>query len=165
MLNSFARHNKKTKMILKILLFFSTCTLGIFLGSQLAEAALIVPYWKDLPSDDFFALSKKYGEKVYDFYAPLTILAVIFPSSTFFYSLLSNSKTDVYMCLMFIFTLAFFSMYYIYFKGANTAFYERTVSNEALSFELIKWGNWHWARVCCEVGAFMSSLILLLKQK
>lgn len=42
-------------MTLKILLLLSTFLLGIFFGTQLAEAALIVPYWKDLSADNFFA--------------------------------------------------------------------------------------------------------------
>lgn len=152
-------------MAQKILLLVSTCTLGIFLGTQLAEAVLIVPYWKELSSDVFFELHKSYGTRLYQFYAPLTIASTIFPAITFVFSLLGKSKTDILMWLMFIFTLMFFSTYYIYFKEANLSFAERTISNEALQNELIKWGNWHWTRVFCEAIAFVCGLILLLKTK
>lgn len=152
-------------MALKILLLLSTCTLGVFLGRQLAEAVLIVPYWKELSSDDFFSFSKNYGERLYQFYAPLTIAATVFPTTTFVYSLLNKSKTDILMWLMFIFTLLFFATYFIYFKEANISFAERTISNEELQNELIKWGNWHWTRVFCEAIAFVCGLILLLKFK
>jgi hypothetical protein len=150
-------------MALKILLLLSTCTLGIFLGTQLAEAALIVPYWKELSSNDFFVLHKTYGKRLYQFYAPLTIAATIFPTITFVYNLLNKPKTDILTWLMFIFTLLFFATYYIYFKEANISFAERTISNEALPNELIKWGNWHWTRVFCEATAFVCGLLLLLK--
>jgi hypothetical protein len=150
-------------MALKILLLLSTCTLGVFLGTQLAEAVLIVPYWKELSSDDFFTFSKKYGIKLYQFYAPLTIAATIFPTASFAYSLFGKSKPDIMMWLMFIFTLLFFATYYIYFKEANLSFTERTISDDSLSDELIKWGNWHWTRVFCEAVAFICGLILLLK--
>jgi hypothetical protein len=152
-------------MALKILLFLSTCSLGIFLGTQLAEAVLLVPYWKELSSDDFFILHKTYGKRLYQFYAPITIAATIFPTITFVYSLLNKPKIDILMWLMLIFTLLFFATYYIYFKEANLSFAERTISNEALPNELIKWGKWHWARVSCEAIAFVCGLILLSKSE
>lgn len=152
-------------MTQKILLLLSTSILGIFFGTQLAEAVLIVPYWKELPPDDFFALYNTYGKSLYQFYAPITIAATIFPTATFVHGLLTKSKPGILMWLMFSFTLLFFSMYSIYFKEANLSFAERTISNESLSSELIKWGNWHWARVFCEAAAFTCGLTLLLKHR
>jgi hypothetical protein len=152
-------------MILKILLLLSTCTLGTFFGTQLAEAALIVPYWKSLSADDFFAFYKTYGEKLHQFYTPLTIAAAILPIATLVYSLLGKSNTSLLMWLMAAFAILFFATYFVYFKAANLSFSERTISNEALAQELIRWGTWHWARVACEAAAFVCGLILLLKLK
>ena len=152
-------------MTLKILLLLSTCTLGIFLGTQVAEAALIVPYWKGLSSDEFFAFYKNYGKKLHQFYSPLTIASTIFPTISFAYSLFDKSKTDILMWLMLIFSFLFFSTYFIYFKDANLSFAERTITNEALSNELVKWGTWHWTRVFCEAVAFICGLFLLLRLK
>ena len=39
-------------MITDILLLLSSGTLGIFLGAQIAEAVLFVPYWKALKADE-----------------------------------------------------------------------------------------------------------------
>ncbi|WP_375577984.1 hypothetical protein ABWH96_13120 [Marivirga tractuosa] len=152
-------------MAQKILLLLSTCIMGVFLGTQLAEAVLIVPYWKELSSDAFFELHKTYGKRLYQFYAPLTIASIILPTITFFYSLLGKSKTDILLWVMFISAIMFFSTYFIYFKEANISFAEQTITNEALSKELIRWGNWHWTRVLCEAIAFVCGLILLLKTK
>lgn len=152
-------------MDLKSLLLLSTCSLGIFFGTQLTEAILFVPYWKNLSADDFFTLHKIYGKKLHLFYAPLTIIAAILPVVTLIYSLISNAKTDFLLWTMSLFTILFFSSYYLYFKEANTAFANRLISNETLPLELIKWGNWHWGRVICEAIAFTSGLFLLLKMK
>jgi Domain of unknown function (DUF1772) len=152
-------------MVLKFLLLLSTGTLGVFLGTQIAEGALIVPYWKGLLSSDFFAFYKTYGEKLYQFYSPLTILATVLPITTFAYSLLTKPKTDILMWLMLIFTILFFATFFVYFKEANISFTDRTLSDEALPNELIKWGNWHWTRVFCEAVAFICGLILLLRFK
>lgn len=152
-------------MVLKILLLLSTCILGVFLGAQLTEAMLIVPYWKGLSADDFFKFYKTYGKKLNQFYAPLTIAATILPFATLVCSLFDKSKTDYLMWAMIVFTTLFFVTFFLYFKDANISFIERTISNKVLSNELIKWGKLHWGRVTCEVVAFVCALILLLKLK
>lgn len=152
-------------MTLKILLLLSTFMLGIFLGTQIAEAALIVPYWKGLSADDFFAFYKTYGKKIHQFYAPLTIAATILPIATLAYSLFDKSKADLLMWLMTAFAVLFFATFFLYFKETNIGFTQRSISNEALSQELITWGKWHWGRIVCEAFAFICGLILLLKLK
>ena len=152
-------------MTYKILLLLSTCILGVFIGTQFAEAMLIVPYWKELSADDFFAFYKTYGKNLHQFYAPLTIAATILPIATCVSSLFRKTKTDLLMWLMTLFSILFFSTFFLYFKKANLSFTERTISNEALAQELIKWGKWHWGRVVCEAVAFICGLVLLLKLK
>lgn len=146
-------------MVHKTLLLLSTFTLGMFFGTQLAEAALIVPYWKALSSDGFFDFYITYGDGLHQFYAPLTLAATIFPTLTIAHSLLTKSKTDMLIWMMFIFTLLFFATYFVYFKEANLSFAERTLSNEALQTELIIWGYWHWTRVFFEGVAFVCGLV------
>jgi len=152
-------------MTYKILLLLSTCILGVFIGTQFAEAMLIVPYWKELSADDFFAFYKTYGKNLHQFYAPLTIAATILPIATCVSSLFRKTKTDLLMWLMTLLSILFFSTFFLYFKKANLSFTERTISNEALAQELIKWGKWHWGRVVCEAVAFICGLVLLLKLK
>jgi hypothetical protein len=150
-------------MALKIILLLSTGTLGVFLGTQLAEAALILPYWKGLSPDDFFAFYKTYGHKLHQFYSPLTIIATILPVIALVWSLLTKQKIDLFMWIMVVVTLLFFSTYFLYFKEANLSFTDRTISDEILPQKLTEWANWHWGRVSCESVAFVCGLILLTK--
>lgn len=152
-------------MALKIILLLSTGILGIFLGTQLAEAALIVPYWKGLSPDHFFAFYKTYGNKLHQFYSPLTIAATILPVIALVWSLLTKQKIDLFMWIMVVFTLLFFSTYFLYFKEANLSFSERTITNEILPYKLKEWANWHWGRISCESVAFVCGLFLLTKLK
>ena len=152
-------------MILKIILLLSTGILGVFLGSQLAEAVLIVPYWKSISPDDFFLFYETYGKKLHQFYSPLTIAATLLPVCTLIWTLLTKQKLDPIMCVMVVFTLLFFSSYFMYFKEANLVFTERTIPNELLPHKLTEWANWHWGRVSCEAIAFVCGLILLTKLK
>ena len=150
-------------MAIKILLLLSTGILGIFLGTQLAEAALIVPYWKGLSPDEFFAFYKIYGKNLHDFYSPLTIAATILPLITLVLSLSKKHRIDPLMWIMVMFTLMFFSTFFLYFKESNISFTERTITNEILPHKLAEWANWHWGRISCETVAFGCGLILLTR--
>ena len=149
-------------MIAEILLLLSSGVLGIFLGAQLAEAVLFVPFWKALTADDFFKLHQTYGKKIYQFFAPLTIIATMIPLLTVGYHMVFPSENQTLLVLMGVFTAAFFSTYFLYFKKANKSFEGRTLSDEELPHELRKWGYWHWGRVCVEFLAFGCSLLLLI---
>lgn len=149
-------------MIGTYLLILSTGILGIFLGAQITEAVLFVPYWKSLQADDFFELHKTYGKKIHQFFAPLTIAATLIPLATAGYQIVQQAENQLLWGVMGFATLAFFSTYFLYFKKANQSFADRSLSNEALPLELNKWGNWHWGRICFEAIALLSALVLLL---
>ncbi|MCP4441172.1 MAG: DUF1772 domain-containing protein [Aureispira sp.] len=149
-------------MVAEILFLLSCGALGIFLGAQITEAVLFVPYWKTLSADEFFKFYKKYGKQIHRFFAPLTILATFLPLTIVSYSFIYQLDNQILFALMGISTVAFFSTYFLYFKKANRSFTERSLSNEALPHELLRWGNWHWGRVCFEFIAFVCSLFLLV---
>ncbi len=146
----------------QILHLLSSGILGIFLGAQLAEAKLLVPYWKTLSADDFFELHETYGTKIHSFFAPLTIAATAIPLLTVGLTFLHQSESLILYVILGIATLAFFSTYFLYFKTANGKFTARSISNEELPGELYKWEIWHWGRIWFECLAFGCSLLLLV---
>ncbi len=77
-------------MLFTILIALSTGILGIFLGAQIAEGVLFVPYWKALPPKDFFELHQTFGKKIHQFFAPLTIVATLVPLLTVAYGFFTN---------------------------------------------------------------------------
>lgn len=147
----------------EILYTTSTAILGVFLGTQICEGALFVPYWKALAPKDFFELHKTYGSKIYKFFAPLTIAATILPLSAATYAFLYQEKGHFLMLWMGIFTLLFFSTYFIYFKKANQSFAEESLSYQELPKELDRWGKWHWGRIVLEAIAFIFALLAMLQ--
>lgn len=149
-------------MTIEILLVLSSGILGIFLGAQITEAVLFVPHWKALSADDFFELHKTYGKKIYQFFAPLTIVATLLPLITVTYSFINQSDNPILFGLMGFSTVAFFSTYFLYFKKANKSFAERSLTNEELPNELNRWGNWHSGRICFELIAFICTFLLMI---
>lgn len=150
-------------MISEILFLSSSSILGIFLGAQIAEAILFIPYWKKLRADEFFELHKTYGKKIYQFFAPLTITSTFIPLLTVGYHVIHSHENQLLLGLMGFSTLAFFSTYFLFFKKSNKSFAERSLSNDELPLELKRWENWHWGRICFEFIAFGCSLLLLTK--
>jgi ABC-type multidrug transport system fused ATPase/permease subunit len=148
-------------MIYEILIALSTGVLGIFLGAQIAEGVLFVPYWKALQPKEFFELHQTYGKKIYQFFAPLTIVATLVPLLTVAYGFFTNIDSQLSLMLMGFFTALFFSTYFLYFKKANKLFAEASISHEDLPVELNKWGNWHWGRIVFEFIAFICSIVAL----
>lgn len=148
-------------MIGELSYILSTAVLGIFLGAQICEGVLFVPFWKAMQPKDFFDLHQTYGKKIYQFFAPLTIIATLIPISTSILAYFLGVKGCVFALLMGIFTLLFFSTYFLFFKSANHRFATASISYEALPGELNRWEKWHWGRIGLETIAFICSLIAL----
>lgn len=148
--------------MIEILYAISAGILGIFAGAQIAEGVLFVPYWKSLKPSEFFELHKTFGPKIHQFFAPLTIIATIIPLATVGYAFAKKADGLLYAEIMGVFTVLFFSTYFIYFKKANQSFTDETVAHEDLAAELKKWGNWHWARIYLEIGALVFALLALM---
>lgn len=150
-------------MLLEVLIAVSIAILGIFLGAQIAEGVLFVPYWKALPPKDFFELHQTYGKKIYQFFAPLTIVATMLPLSTAAYGFFTEDHAHLPLVLMGIFTVLFFSTYYLFFKKANQEFADASISHGQLPEALKRWGNWHWGRIVLETVAFVCSIVALVQ--
>jgi hypothetical protein len=145
----------------KMLLLLSTGSLGIFLGAQIAEAFLIVPYWKKLQPDKFFDFYKTNSSRLNKFFSPLTILATASTLIAVINLLIFQSSEQTILIMIGISTLIYFSTYFIYFKKANRRFVNQTIAHNDLSVELVKWEKWHWGRIIFESIAFILSLSIL----
>ena len=76
----------------QFLLFFSVALFSIFVGSQITEGFLLVPYWQSLSSIEFYTYYNKFGYIIGRFYTVLTIIAAIIPIVVTVYCKSINSK-------------------------------------------------------------------------
>jgi len=58
-------------------LYFSVTVFSIFIGSQITEGVLLVPYWQSLTPDNFYAYYQEFGPSIGRFYTVLTIMAAL----------------------------------------------------------------------------------------
>lgn len=143
----------------QFLLYSSIVIFSIFIGSQITEGVLLVPYWQSLSSTDFYSYYNKFGHSIGQFYTILTIIAASIPISLLIYCKRINSNAFKFALISSFFAILFISSFYIYFKGANELFYQAAFSDIELKDELVTWSYWHWGRIIIE---FISLVFLII---
>ena len=131
---------------------------SIFLGSQITEGIILVPYWQSLSAQEFYNYYQEFGPLLGQFYTPLTIIAALIPIILSIVCFIKKSSALPYFLVSTCFSLMFIACFYLYFKGANELFYQAAFQEENLRQELIIWSKWHWTRVGLE---FLALLFLI----
>ena len=147
----------------QFLFFLSVSIFSIFIGSQITEGALLVPYWQSLSSADFYSYYNDFGPQIGQFYTVLTILAAIIPIAISIYCKSINSKVLNLALISSFFAVLFVSSFYIYFKGTNELFYQAAFNDLDLKNELITWSYWHWGRIVIECLSLFFLIFALMK--
>lgn len=147
----------------KFLLYFLTAIFSIFIGSQITEGVLLVPYWQSLSPTDFYSYYKEFGPSIGQFYTVLTISAALIPVCLSIYCKVIDSKAIKYALVSSFFAILFVSSFYIYFRSTNELFFQATLSDSALENELVIWSYWHWGRIIIEFASLVFLILTLIK--
>lgn len=134
----------------QFLIFLSVIVFSIFIGAQITEGVLLVPYWQSLSSSDFYTYYNQFGSSISQYYTTLTITAALIPLFFTIYLKLINSNAFKFSLISTFFAFLFVVSFYLYFKDANELFYQAALSDMELKDELITWGYWHWGRIVIE---------------
>ena len=143
----------------RILGFFFITLFSIFLGSQITEGCLLVPYWKTLATTEFHEYYSEFGLIIGKFFTTLTVIAALIPIGISFYCFLKKSEALTYALISSFFTLLGIALFYMYFKDTNQQFFDANFNASQLKSELEIWGYWHWVRVILE---FLALIFLIL---
>lgn len=153
-----------TWLVSAFLPLLAAASIGLLAGALLAEDQLLLPYWRTLSADAFYALHPTYGPRLYRFFAPLTALA---PPATALAAIQIVAQSDgigpraIASIAAAVLTCSLLAFYSLYFKAANDAFARHAVSAEDLPATLARWAAWHRARVLVSLAAFVLSLVAL----
>ena len=110
----------------------ATCVFtGLYAGSMLTEAGILVPYWKKMDPGDFLRLHKTMAPMLFRFYAPLTVLGTISPSVVVLIGLLLGVSVSGFWWFAVATSLLVLSVYFLYFKAANESFENGTDPKQA----------------------------------
>ena len=149
----------------QFLLFFSVAIFSIFIGSQITEGVLLLPYWQSLSSIKFYSYYNEFGPVIGQFYTVLTIVAALIPIAISIYCKSINSNALKFALISSFFAILFVSSFYIYFKGANELFYQAALNDIELKNELLVWSYWHWGRIFIEFLSLVFLILALIKIK
>jgi hypothetical protein len=136
------------------LFLFATLVLGLFAGSLLTEAMILVPYWRRMESAEFFRLHGSLGPSLFRYFAPLTTLAVVLAVVV----ALIEGPRNVPWLISAALCLTTLVIFFVYFRAANNRFANHDVAAEKLSGELQNWANWHWVRTILAIVALGFSI-------
>ncbi len=145
----------------RILFFLSIIVFSIFLGSQITEGLLLVPYWKSLSKTEFYEYYSKFGPLIGRFFSILTIIATMIPISISAYCFFNQLSALKYSIVSSFFALLIIAIFYIYFKDANQQFYNVYLNANDLKSALKKWEFMHWLRVLFEIISLVFLIITL----
>lgn len=142
----------------RFLAFVFIAVFSVFVGSQITEGCLLLPYWKSLSPTQFYEYYSKFGPTIGQFYTILTIIAALIPIALSVYCFSKKSRGLLFAIASSCCAIIFVASFYVYFKGANQQFIDAALNTDQLQSELIAWGNWHWGRIVFEI----LSLIFLM---
>jgi hypothetical protein len=142
-----------------VLQVLSAGAIGLLVGALLAEGSLLVPYWRSLPSETFYALHKDYGPRLYRFFAPLTIAPTVLIVAAAGAGLWTSDSGRWPTLAASILYLSVVGTYVGYFRHANARLAAASLSASELSAELARWARWHWVRVVLGMLAFATALV------
>ncbi|MEM9887811.1 MAG: hypothetical protein AAF849_18090 [Bacteroidota bacterium] len=139
----------------RTLAFTFVAVFSIFLGSQITEGCLFVPYWQRLSKTAFYEYYSIFGPAINNFYTSLTIVAVLIPVCSSIYCYYKKSPALKYALVSTFFACSVIIIFYLYFKDVNQQFYAAAFDTNQLKSVLSDWERWHWLRVVLELGALI----------
>ncbi|MBA2402147.1 MAG: hypothetical protein H0V72_26320 [Bradyrhizobium sp.] len=149
----------------QLLPLMAAASLGLLAGALLAEDRLLLPYWRTLSAETFYALHPTYGPLLYRFFAPLTMaapLAAVLAVVQVIQQSGGLAPRSLAAIAAAVLTCSLVAIYLLYFKSANEAFERRAVAATDLPTALARWAAWHRARVLICAAAFGLSLVTLV---
>ncbi len=144
-----------------ILSLATACVLGVFAGSLLTEALLLVPYWRTLSLERFYALHRDFGPRLFRYFAPLTSIATILPLLSAARGFLGSGQHDPFAWLSAGLVVAVTLTFPLYFKKANEAFADGNLNETELKRELARWAKVHNFRTVLALLGFAASVAVL----
>jgi hypothetical protein len=148
-------------MTLDILSVATTVVLGVFAGSLVTEAMLLVPYWRTLNMEPFYALHHDFGPRLFRYFAPLTGLAALLPIASAARGFLGAGQHVPMAWLSAALIVAVTLTFPLYFKAANQAFADQKLNATELARELARWARVHNMRTVLALLSFAASVLVI----
>jgi hypothetical protein len=152
-------HEVHASRVLPVLQALTVGTLGVYAGAMLTEGFVLVPYWRSLAAEAFFAWYAANDARLFGYFGPLTIAMAALALVTAVVATLERSPGRWLAVLVAALALAAIAMFPVYFQETNASFAAGTVAPADLPRELARWDRWHRARTVLSVVALVLALL------
>jgi len=153
---------RKPDVIVEFSQILTAIILGLFAGSLLTEAMVLVPYWRAMEPEAFIRLHSSMGPRLYRYFSPITILAALIPTVTAGICIVNDGRNSGLSVAVSVLVLIILGIYFYYFKTANAGFASESPDVGGLSAELRRWAAWHWIRTMIVMVGLVLSLLVLV---
>lgn len=139
----------------ELLQLLSAAAIGVYAGTMLTEAAVLVPAWRDSAPAQFFAHYAANYERLLRFFGAATWAAGLLSLAAAAASLWTRHPGRWAALAAAVLMLACVGSYFVYFQRANQAFAAGTAE---LPAELDRWAAWHLGRTVVSLLALGAAL-------
>ena len=133
----------------------ATLALGIAAGAMLAEGAVLVPWWRAMPPEEFLRWYAENARRLFEFFGPLEIVGA---TLTLLAAVLHGPGRRWFVGAALL-ALAVLASFPIYFRDVNASFETGTIGIDRVAGELGRWAAWHWGRTMLGIVAFALALM------
>lgn len=139
----------------------AVASLGLSAGALLAEAGVLVPFWRSESPESFLAWYKRHAGLLLGFFGPLEVASgvLVVVATALSWQGFLPGKYLFTACT--VLTVAVLGSFPLYFKSANASFESGSIAAANVSGELGRWAAWHWARTLLAIIAFLLSVVAL----
>ncbi len=146
---------KKIKLLVQIL---SVISIAGFAGSMLMLYTSLVPFWKQLPSEDFLNWFSNYSSGITATTGLFVKLSMLIPLTSIFLTWKTHVSRN-YWAISYAFILGIMVITFSFFIEANESFVSKTIELKDVKEAINTWANLHAIRI---VFSFLSAFFAAL---
>jgi hypothetical protein len=135
--------------------------LGLVAGAVLAEACVLVPFWRAQPAAAFLAWYRQNATTLLRFFGPLEAVSGVLTLGAMVLAWLGRLPGPLLFSAAAALTVAVLASFPLYFRNANARFEAGSIALTEVAAELERWAGWHWVRTAAAIAAFLFGLLAL----
>lgn len=136
-------------------------SLGLSAGALLAEAGVLVPFWRSQEPESFLAWYGRHAGLLLRFFGPLEVASGVFVVAATGLAWLGRLPGPWLYTAATASFVAVLASFPLYFREANAGFATGEIAAAKVRGELRRWARWHWARTGIAIVAFLLAALAL----
>ena len=139
--------------------FLAAVALGLAAGGVVAEGAVLVPWWREMPADAFLAWYAANASRLFNFFGVLEVASTLLAVAAAALFHFQPGRSRWFFIASAVLSVAVLAAFPLYFEQINAGFAAGTTPFDRVPAELARWAAWHWARTAIALGAFAAAVL------